>query len=97
MEGQVKGPARDDNSSYSVNLLGFVEVKDGKLTRFDVVAVGPAWRVAGSGPGIETHGEVGVPYTLAIGFRLSTVRDSDGHRRTPPAAVHYGGKEPDAV
>ena len=92
LEGWVKGPARNDHSRYSVHLLGFVEVKDGKLTRFDVVAVGPACRVAGAGPGIETHGEVGVPYTLAIGFRLSTDRDSDAQRRTPPAAVHYGGK-----
>ncbi|OAI40489.1 hypothetical protein AYO40_00720 [Planctomycetaceae bacterium SCGC AG-212-D15] len=92
LEGQVKGPARNDHSRYSARLLGFVEVKDGKLTRFDVVAVGPACRVAGSGPGIETHGEIGVPYTLAIGFRLSTDQDSDAQRRTPPAAVHYGGK-----
>ena len=92
LEGCVKGPARNDHSRYSVHLLGFVEVKDGKLTRFDVVAVGPACRVAGSGPGIETHGEIGVPYTLAIGFRLSTDQDSDAQKRTPPAAVHYGGK-----
>lgn len=67
-------------------------LKEGKLTRFDVVAVGLACRVAGSGPDIETHGEVGVPYTLAIGFRLSTDQDSDGQKRTPPSAVHYGGK-----
>ena len=92
LEGQVKGPARDDHSRYGVHLLGFVEVKDGKLTRFDVVAVGPACRVAGSGPGIQTHGEIGVPYTLAIGFRLCTDQDSDAQQRTPPAAVHYGGK-----
>ena len=92
LEGQVKGPARNDHSRYNVHLLGFVEVKDGKLTRFDVVAVGPACRVAGSGPGLETHGEIGVPYTLAIGFRLSTDQDSDAQKRTPPAAVHYGGK-----
>jgi hypothetical protein len=93
LEGWVKGPARNDHSRLSVRLLGFVEVKDSKLRRFDVVAVGPACRVAGSGPGIESHGEVGVPYTLAIGFRLSTDQDSDGQRRTPPAAVHYGGKK----
>jgi hypothetical protein len=92
LEGGVKGPARNDHSRYSVRLLGFIEIKDGKLTRFDVVAVGPACRVAGSGPGIETHGEIGVPYTLAIGFRVSTDQDSDAQRRTPPAAVHYGGK-----
>lgn len=92
LEGQIKGPARNDHSRYSVRLLGFVEVKDGKLTRFDVVAVGPACRVAGSGPGIETHGTIGVPYSLAIGFRLTTDQDSDAQRRTPPAAVHYGGK-----
>jgi hypothetical protein len=92
LEGWVNGPARNDHSRYSANLLGFVEVKDGKLTRFDVVAVGPACRVAGSGPGIETHGEIGVPYTLAVGFRLSTAGDSDAQKRTPPTAVHYGGK-----
>jgi hypothetical protein len=92
LEGWVKGPARNDHSRYSVRLLGFVEAKGGKLTRFDVVAVGPACRVAGSGPGIQTHGEVGVPYTLAIGFRLSTDHDSDAQRRTPPSGVHYGGK-----
>jgi hypothetical protein len=93
LEGWVEGPARNDHSRYSVRLLGFVEVKDGKLTRFDVVAVGPACRVAGSGPGIETHGAIGVPYPLAIGFRLSADQDSDGQKRTPPAAVHYGGKK----
>jgi hypothetical protein len=92
LERWVKGPVRNDHSRYSVNLFGFVEARGGKLTRFDVVAVGPACRVAGSGPGIESHGRVGVPYTLAIGFRLSTERDSEGQRRTPPAAVHYGGK-----
>ena len=74
-------------------MLGLVEVKDGKLTRFDVVAMGPACRVAGSGPGIETHGSIGVPYPLAVGFRLSTDRDSDAQKRTPPSAVHYGGKK----
>jgi hypothetical protein len=93
LEGWVKGRARNDHSRYSANLLGFIEVKGGKLTRFDAVALGPACRVAGSGPGIETHGEVGVPYPLAIGFRLSNEKDSDGQRRTPPAAVHYGGKK----
>jgi hypothetical protein len=92
LEGWVKGPARNDHSRYSAKLLGLVEVKDGKLTRFDVVAVGPACRVAGSGPGIQTHGEVGVPYPLAIGFRLSTAQDSDAQKLTPPSAVHYGGK-----
>jgi hypothetical protein len=92
LEGWIKGPVRNDHSRYSVRLRGFVDVKDGKLTRFDVVAVGLACRVAGSGPGIETHGTVGVPYPLAIGFRLSTDQDSDAQRRTPPAAVHYGGK-----
>jgi hypothetical protein len=92
LEGWVKGPVRNDHSRYSASLLGFIEVKDGKLTRFDVVAVGPACRVAGSGPGIETHGEVGVPYPLAIGFRLSTGQDSDAQKRTPPSGVHYGGK-----
>src|SRR5262249_24084462 len=92
LEGWGKGPARNDHSRLSVRLLGFVEVKDGRLTRFAVVGMAPACRVAGSGPGIQTHGEVGVPYTLAIGFRLSTDRDSDGQRRTPPAAVHYGRK-----
>ncbi len=92
LEGWVKGPVRNDHSRYSAKLLGFVEVKGGTLTRFDVVAVGPACRVAGSGPGIQSHGEVGVPYTLAIGFRLCTARDSDGQKRTPPSAVHYGRK-----
>src|SRR5262249_4933781 len=86
------GPARHDRSRYSAKLWGYAQVKDGKLTRFDVVAVGPACRGSGSGPGIESHGEVGVPYRLAIGFRLSTDQDSDGQRRTPPTAVHYGGK-----
>src|SRR5439155_3716361 len=66
LEGWVKGPTRNDHSRYSVRLLGFVEVKDGKLTRFDVVALGPACRVAGSGPGSETHGPGGFPYTRAI-------------------------------
>ncbi|MSQ92971.1 MAG: hypothetical protein EXR98_00275 [Gemmataceae bacterium] len=93
LEGWVKGPARNDHSRLGVHLLGFVEVKAGKLTRFDVVALGPALRVAGSGPGIETHGTIGVPYPLAIGFRLSTDSDSDAQKRTPPAAVHYGGKK----
>ena len=92
LEGWVKGPARNDHSRYSANLLGFVEVKGGKLTRFDLVAVGPACRVAGSGPGIQTHGQIGVPYTLAIGFRLSTAQESDAQKRTPPSALHYGGK-----
>ena len=93
LEGWVKGPARNDHSRYSVHLLGFVEVKDGKLTRFDVVAVGPACRVAGSGPGIETHGEIGVPYTLAIGFRLSTDQDSEhsAHAARSRASRRQGG------
>jgi hypothetical protein len=84
LEGWVKGPVRNDHSRYSVRLLGFVEAKNGKLTRFDVVALGPARRVAGSGPGIETHGEVGVPYPLAIGFRLSTRTARDNGARPPP-------------
>ena len=91
LEGWIKGPSRNDHSRYSVQILGFVETKDGKLTRFDMVAVGPACRVAGSGPGIESHGTVGVPYMLTIGFRLSTQDDSDAQKRTPPTAVHYGG------
>src|SRR5262249_51862243 len=50
-EGRLTGSAhletKDGSRGYQADLLGFVEARDGKVTRFDVVARGEFW---GHGP-----------------------------------------------
>lgn len=73
--GVLTGTAHLETASgdrgYKAELRGFVESKDGKLTRLDVVARGEAWGASGCT-------EVGKPnarFTLAVAFRIAPGTD----------------------
>jgi hypothetical protein len=71
LTGEVRLEADSKNRGHDANLLGFVEAKDGKVTRFDLVSRGPAWGYSGTT-------EVGAPkgrFTLAVAFRLASGAD----------------------
>jgi len=71
LTGTVRLEADSKGRRYDTELLGFVETKDGKVTRFDLVSRGQ-----GFGHGGTT--EVGAPkgkFTLAIAFRLASGSD----------------------
>jgi hypothetical protein len=74
--GQVKGKAelRTTNQKgaigYQADIFGHVEGKNGKLTRFDLVAKGFAWGEGDVVYGVATKAPRG-KYTLAIAFALA--------------------------
>jgi len=74
-DGVLTGTAHLESAKgdrgYKCELRGTVESKDGKLTRFDVVAKGEAWGASGCT-------EVGKPkgkFTLAAAFRIASGND----------------------
>jgi hypothetical protein len=81
-EGRLTGAVHLETDSgdrgYEVELLGFVESKDGKLSRFDVVAKGTFW---GHGRYTANSAPKG-KFPLAIAFRLAD--GSSEADRVPP-------------
>ena len=80
-DGQLKGVAHLETArgerGYKAELLGVVEVEEGKVTRLDIVALGEFW---GEGP--FTGGAPKGKFPLAISFTLAD--DSDVADRVPP-------------
>ena len=72
--GRLQGTVHLANASgdrgYEAQLLGFVEVKDGKVTRFDVVARGSAW-----GEGAHTPNAPKGKFPLGVAFTLADPKD----------------------
>ncbi|MBI3857638.1 MAG: hypothetical protein HY293_18305 [Planctomycetes bacterium] len=68
LTGSVQLETPDGRRGYETELLGFVEAKDGKLTRFDVVSKGLFW---GAGTYTNTAGTPKGKFPLAVAFRLA--------------------------
>jgi hypothetical protein len=69
-DGRLVGSVRIDTArarrGYEASLLGFVDVENGVLTQFDVVARGLAW-----GRGYHNRGAPRGKYSLAVRFTMS--------------------------
>jgi hypothetical protein len=70
LKGSVHLETKDGKRGYQADLLGFVQAKDGKLTRFDIVAHGQFW-----GHGTYTPGAPKGRFPLAISFTLGHADD----------------------
>jgi hypothetical protein len=66
LTGTVRLETERADRGYNANLLGKVEVQDGRLVRFDVVSLGQFW---GEGP--FTRGAPKGEFPLAISFTLA--------------------------
>lgn len=64
--GRVRLETDDGRRGYEADLLGFVEVKDGKVTRLDMVVKGQF-----RGEGTYTRGAPDGKFPFAVTFRLS--------------------------
>lgn len=70
LKGRVHLETKDGKRGYEADLLGFVDVKEGKVTRFDVVAHGQFW-----GQGTYTPGAPKGRFPLAVAFTLAEKSD----------------------
>lgn len=82
-DGQITGRAHFETESgdrgYRADILGFVETKDGALTRFNIVVLGDYW-----GEGRFTRNGPDGKFPFAVSFRLS---DGTESYDTPPPSV----------
>ena len=83
-DGLVKGKAHLETAKgdrgFTADLLGFIAVADGKVTRFDLVAKGEAW-----GAGRYNGGQPTGKYPIAFAFTLSDAK-TDADRLLPQGA-----------
>jgi hypothetical protein len=70
LRGTVHLETKDGSRGYEARLLGYVETKDSKVTRFDLVADGLFW-----GHGTYTPGAPKGKFPLAVAFRLADMKD----------------------
>src|SRR5262245_49781190 len=70
LKGTVHLETKDGSRGYQADLLGFVQARDGKVTRFDLVANGHFW-----GHGTHTPGALKGRFPLAVGFTLAETSD----------------------
>src|SRR5262249_27839967 len=80
LTGSVQLETAERKRGYKANVLGFVETKDGKDTRFDVVVRGQHWVST-----TETRGAPDGQHPLAIAFSLVTGNEETD--KIPPAMV----------
>lgn len=71
LSGKVHVESRDGKRGFQADLRGVLEAKDGKVTRFDLVARGSAW---GAGGVTQTAAPKG-RFTLAVAYRLASGSD----------------------
>ncbi len=71
ISGNVHLSNETGSRSYTCEVRGNVEVKDGKVTRFDLVAKGPARGASGCTEAAKPKGE----FTLAVACRLASGQD----------------------
>jgi len=84
LTGAVLVETADRKRGYDAEVLGFVETKVGKVTRFDVVVKGQFW-----GDTAETPGAPNGKHPLAIAFSLvSGLEETDN---IPPAMIFEEG------
>jgi hypothetical protein len=70
LTGSVHLETKDGSRGYHAELLGFVEARNGKVSRVDMVAHGQFW-----GQGAYTPGAPAGRFPLAIAFTLLDARD----------------------
>jgi hypothetical protein len=78
--GKVHLETKSGDLGYQADLFGFVTVKDGKVTQFDLMAKGEFW-----GEGTFTRGAPPGRFPFAVGFSLAAM-DSVSDRVLPGAA-----------
>lgn len=83
LTGRVHLETQDGKRGYEADLLGFLEVKDGKVTRVDMVAHGKFW-----GQGTYTPGAPTGRFPLAIAFTLAD-RSDPLYKLVPDAVRCY--------
>lgn len=77
LTGTVHLETKAGDRGYQADLLGVLDTKDGKVTRFDLLAKGEFW-----GEGSFTRGAPKGRFPLAIAFSLA--RSETGVSRVPP-------------
>ncbi len=80
LSGVVHLETRSGDRGFEGRILGVVEVKDGQVTRFDVVARGDFW-----GEGTFTRGAPRGKFPFAVAFSLSDGKGNES--RIPPGAA----------
>jgi hypothetical protein len=70
LTGNVRLVTSDESRGYKAELKGFITVKEGKVVRFDVVALGKFW-----GEGRYTRGAPEGKFPLAVSFSLADGSD----------------------
>lgn len=83
LKGAVHLETKDGKRGYEANLLGYVQAKDGNLTRFDLVAHGQHW-----GEGAYSPGAPKGRFGFAVAFTLADVNDPLT-RLVPDAVRNY--------
>ena len=83
LTGSVLLETKDGTRGYQADLLGFVQAKDGVVTRFDIVARGQFW-----GHGTYTPGAPKGRFPLAISFTLGESCDPS-YQLVPDAVRCY--------
>ena len=83
-DGRLTGSVRLENAKgdrgFEAQVLGSVEAKEGKVTRFDVVARGDFW-----GEGTFTRGAPRGKFPFAVAFTLAAGKDESDH--APPGGA----------
>jgi len=82
LSGSVHLETADGKRGYEAELLGFVEGKDGKLARFDLVCKGQFW---GAGSYTNTAGTPKGKFPLGVSFKLA--EGSNDADKVPPQAA----------
>ncbi len=70
LRGTIHLETKDGGRGYQASLLGYVDTKEGKVTRFDIVTDGLFW-----GHGAHSPGAPPGKFPLAIAFTLADVND----------------------
>jgi hypothetical protein len=71
LQGSVQLETKKGDRGYQADLLGFIEAKDGKVTRFDMVAYGQFW-----GEGAHTPNAPKGKFPMAVAFKLADPSDN---------------------
>jgi hypothetical protein len=82
LAGVVQLETADGKRGYETELLGFVEAKEGKLSRFDLVSKGLFW---GAGNYTNTAGTPKGKFPLGVAFRLADGKNEAD--KVPPQAA----------
>jgi hypothetical protein len=88
LSGRVLAKEKSSDDGYQLDLLGFVESKRGKLSRFDMVAKG-TWqsdRVSAYASNLAWAAKKHRPVTIAVSFTLAD--PGEALAKTPPHAVY---------